>query len=349
MLKPLLQRITLALCIVSCIGIAHAIDLKPGHPVEYVVKDGDTLWDLSQKFLDDAWLWPEIWQINEQIENPHLIYPGDTIGLVYKGKQVKVTVKERSPAVNEVIKLTPSARISTLASAIPPIPMTAISSFMTNSRIVKSKQLSGAPYVVAGDDNRILAGGGGKVYARGFDKGEEPQTGYGIFRKGQIFVDPDTSEVLGLEAREVGAGSVQAWDGDVATLSLGNTREEVMAGDRLLATEDRQVVANFVPSSPPDNIYGRMIAVMGGVTQIGQYQVVVVNQGERDGVTEGNVLAIYKEGNTIIDRVTRQKVKLPSERAGLMMLFRVFDKVSYGLILRAKVALSVGDEVRSPQ
>lgn len=349
MLKPLLKRFALALCLVSSFAVAQTIDLKPGHPVEYVVKEGDTLWDLSQKFLNDAWLWPEIWQINEQIENPHLIYPGDTLGLVYKGKQVKVTVKERSAAANEVIKLTPTARISTLASAIPPIPMTAISSFMTNSRIVKSKQLSGAPYVVAGDDNRILAGGGGKVYARGFDKGEEPQNGYGIFRKGQIFVDPDTSEVLGLEAREVGAGSVQAWDGDVATLSLSNSREEVMAGDRLLATEDRQVIANFVPSSPPDNVYGRMIAVLGGVTQIGQYQVVVVNQGDRDGVAEGNVLAIYKEGNTIIDRVTRQKVKLPSERAGLLMLFRVFEKVSYGLILKAKVPLSVGDEVRSPQ
>lgn len=349
MFKPFLKHVTLAMCAVGCIGLAQAVDLKPGHPVEYVVKDGDTLWDLSQKFLDDAWLWPEIWQINNQIDNPHLIYPGDVIGLVYKGQNVKVTVKERSAAANGVVKLTPTARISALASAIPPIPMTAISSFMTNSRIVKSKQLEGAPYVVAGSDSRILAGGGGKVYARGFNKNEEPEPGYGIYRKGQVFVDPDTSEVLGLEAREVGAGSVDAWDGDVATLSLGSTREEVMTGDRLLATDDRQVIANFVPSTPPDNIYGRMIAVMGGVTQIGQYNVVVVNQGERDGVTEGNVLAIYREGDTIIDRVTRQKVRLPSERAGLMMLFRVFDKVSYGLILRAKVALSVGDEVRSPQ
>lgn len=349
MLKPLLKRFTLAFCAVGCLSLAHAADLKPGHPVEYVVKDGDTLWDLSQKFLEDAWLWPEIWQVNEQIENPHLIYPGDVIGLVYKGQKVKITVKERSAAANGVVKLTPSARISALASAIPPIPMTAINSFMTNSRIVKSAQLKKAPYVVAGDDNRILAGGGGKVYARGFDKNEDPEPAYGIFRKGQIFVDPDTSEVLGLEAREIGAGSVTAWDGDVATLSLGSTREEVISGDRLLATDDRQVIANFTPSSPPDNIYGRMIAVMSGVTQVGQYQVVVVNQGERDGVKEGNVLAIYKEGQTIIDRVTRQKVRLPSERAGLMMLFRVFDKVSYGLILRAKVALSVGDEVRSPQ
>ena len=348
MFKPLLKPISALLILLVCISSAYAVQLKPGHPVEYVVKEGDTLWDLSQKYLSDAWLWPEIWQINEQIENPHLIYPGDVIGLVYKGSEVKVSVKKRSAAAKGVVKLTPSARISSLASAIPPIPMTAISSFMTSSRIVKSKQLKDAPYVVAGDDSRILAGGGGKVYARGFGKAD-PEVGYGIFRKGQVFVDPDTSEILGLEAREVGAGSVASWDGDVATLRLSNAREEVMIGDRLLTSEDRQVVANFMPSAPPEDVYGRMIAVLGGVTQIGQYQVVVLNQGSRDGVEEGNVLAVYKTGETIIDRVTRAKVRLPSERAGLLMLFRVFDKVSYGLILKALRPLSVGDEVRSPE
>ena len=203
-------------------------------------------------------MWPEIWQINEQIENPHLIYPGDVIGLVYKGDQVKVTVKERNGSAIEttetetepgVVVLKPSARISALDTAIPPIPMTAIESFMTNSRIVKSKDMKKAPYVVAGDDNRILAGGGGKVYARGFGK-FEPEAGYGVFRKGQMFVDPDTNEVLGLEAKEVGAGAIIAWDGDVATLSLSNSKEEVMIGDRLLATEDRRVIANFMPSAP---------------------------------------------------------------------------------------------------
>jgi LysM repeat protein len=359
MFKPLLKHVVLASALLVGFGSVNAVELKPGHPVEYVVKKGDTLWDLSQKFLQDAWLWPEIWQLNEQIQNPHLIYPGDVIGLVYKGDQVKVTVKERNgqevvsqssqePSAPRVVKLKPSARISELNSAIPPIPISAIDSFMTNSRIVKSKQIKGAPYVVAGDDNRILAGSGGKVYARGFGKAE-PEAGYGIFRKGQMFVDPDTNEVLGLEAREVGAGSIIAWDGDIATLSLSNAKEEVVIGDRLLATEDRQVIANFMPSAPPEDIYGRTIAVLGGVTQIGQYDVVVLNQGNRDGVKEGNVLAIYKQGDAIVDRVTRQKVRLPSERAGLLMLFRVFEKVSYGLILKASRPLSVGDEVRSPQ
>ncbi|EAT13100.1 LysM peptidoglycan-binding domain-containing protein [Bermanella marisrubri] len=354
MLKPFFRPLSLLMLLLALAGVAHAVQLKNGHPEEYVVQEGDTLWGISNKFLDDPWLWPEIWQVNEQIENPHLIYPGDVIGLVYLGQgangevqDIKVTVKERSPAAREVVRLSPTTRVTELASAIPPIPMTAISSFMTNSRIVTSKQLEEAPYVVAGDDNRIIAGGGGKVYARGFE-GEEPEVGYGIYRKGQVFVDPDTSEVLGREAREIGAGSVQSFNGDVATVDLASTREEVMIGDRLLSTDDRQVVANFIPSSPPDGIFGRMIAVLGGVTQIGQYNVVVVNQGDRDGLKEGNVLAVYKEGEQIVDRVTRQKVQLPSERAGLMMLFRVFDKVSYGLILRAKRPLEIGDSVRTP-
>ncbi len=348
MFKPLLKPFVLAIALMATtVAIAETVKLKNGHPVEYVVKDGDTLWGISQKFLNDAWLWPEIWQINEQINNPHLIYPGDVIGLVYIGEEVKVTIKQRSPAAKEVVVITPTARISSIATAIPPIPMSAVSSFMRNSRIVKSSELKKAPYVVAGEDDRIMAGGDGKVYARGFKK-EKPGSGYSIYRKGQIFVDPDTSEVLGMEAREIGAGSVAAWDGDVATIKLSHAREEVMIGDRLLAGEERQVIANFVPSAPPENVYGRMIAVLGGVSQIGQYNVVVINQGSRDGIEEGNVLAIYKEGSTIIDRVTRQKVKLPSERSGLMMLFRTFEKVSYGLILKAKRPLSVGDEVRTP-
>ncbi|MEH6346866.1 MAG: LysM domain-containing protein [Bermanella sp.] len=345
MFKPLLKPFVVALALMASMVSAQTVDLKSSHPVEYVVQEGDTLWDISQKFLEDAWLWPEIWQVNEQINNPHLIYPGDVIGLVYIGEQVKVTIKKRIIALGPV-KLSPETRISAITSAIPSIPISAISSFMKDSRIIKSKVMKEAPYVVAGDDHRILAGGGGKVYARGFE--EEPKSSYGLYRKGQIFVDPDTGEVLGLEAREVGAATVASWDGDIATLKLASTREEVIIGDRLLSTEDRVSVANFMPSAPDEKIMGRMIAVLGGVSQIGQYHVVVINQGKRDGIKEGNVLAIYKTGSVIIDRVTRAKVKLPAERAGLLMLFRVFNKVSYGLILRAKRPMSVGDEVRNP-
>jgi len=348
MFRPLIKHVMLLACLWPVALGVQAVELKPDHPREYTVQEDDTLWGIAQKFLDNPWLWPEIWQVNEQIENPHRIYPGDVIGLVYKNKQVKVTVVERDPeAIKAVVRLSPTARISHIDTAIPAIPMDAISSFMTNSRIVKSEDLSGAPYVIAGDDRRILAGGGGNVYARGFEQ-EEPQTGYGIFRKGELYVDPDTSEVLGLEAREIGAGTVERWDGDIARLRLGSTREEVMIGDRLLSTDERKLVSTFVPSSPEQEIQGRMIAVLSGVNQIGQYHVVVTNQGSRDGVKEGNVLAIYKDGDVVLDRVANRKVQLPAERSGLLMLFRVFDKVSYGLVLRANRPLSIGDQIRNP-
>lgn len=348
MFRTLIKHVSLlaAFWLVS-LGV-QAVDLKADHPKEYIVQEDDTLWGIAQKFLDNPWLWPEIWQINNQIINPHRIYPGDVIGLVYKNKKVKVTVVERDPeATKGVVKLSPTARISHIDTAIPAIPLDAISSFMTNSRIVKGKDLQGAPYVIAGDDRRILAGGGGNVYARGFGK-EDPEAGYGIFRKGEVYVDPDTSEVLGLEAREIGAGAVEKWDGDIARLRLSNAREEVMVGDRLLATDERKLVSTFVPSSPDEDIQGRMIAVLSGVNQIGQYHVVVTNQGARDGVKEGNVLAIYKDGDVVLDRVARKKVQLPAERSGLLMLFRVFDKVSYGLVLRASRPLSIGDQIRNP-
>jgi LysM repeat protein len=351
--KPFLRTLVAVLCAIAL--PSFAAQLKSDHPEKYTVQEGDTLWGISEKFLQDPWLWPEIWQVNNYIDNPHLIFPGDVIGLVYRqttkpGKtepetEVQLTVLERGEG-SRTVKLTPTARITPIESAIPAIPLDAISSFMNNSRIVKSQELEAAPYVLSGEDQRLIAGSGGSVYARGF-KGE-PAAGYGVFRKSQLYVDPDTNEVLGLEAKEIGMGTVESYDGDVAKIDMHAAREEVMIGDRLLPTEDRKLVTAYMPSAPEREVQGRMIAVLSGVSQIGQFNVVVINQGERDGVKEGNVLAIFKEGGVVLDRVTRTKVRLPAERAGLMMVFRTFEKVSYGLVLKAKKSLSVGDQVRNP-
>lgn len=351
--KPFLRTLMAVLCAITLPGFAA--QLKPDHPEKYTVQEGDTLWGISEKFLQDPWLWPEIWQVNNFIDNPHLIFPGDVIGLVYHKKikegktepetEVQLTVLERGEG-SRTVKLTPTARITPIETAIPAIPLDAISSFMNNSRIVKSQELEAAPYVLSGEDQRLIAGSGGSVYARGF-KGE-PASGYGVYRKSQLYVDPDTNEVLGLEAKEIGMGTVESYDGDVAKIEMQSAREEVMIGDRLLPTEDRKLVTSYMPSAPEREVQGRMIAVMSGVNQIGQFNVVVINQGERDGVKEGNVLAIFKEGGVVLDRVTRTKVRLPAERAGLMMVFRTFEKVSYGLVLKAKKTLAVGDQVRNP-
>ncbi|ARU54145.1 MAG: LysM peptidoglycan-binding domain-containing protein [Pseudomonadales bacterium] len=319
-------------------------DLKANHPETYTVVKGDTLWDISSRFLDSPWLWPEIWHANPQVDNPHLIYPGDVLGLIYVEGKPKLTMISRGEA-SRTVKLTPKARITPLDTAIPAIPLDAISSFLTGTRIVEPADLNTAPYVLIGKDGHLVTGAGDTVYARG-DLSEGQSVG--IFREGKRYVDPDTSEFLGLEAREIGMARVEAVNGEVVTLKVQRTREEILQGDRILPTDDRIITSTYHPSSPKADITGRMISVLNGVRNIGQYDVVVIDKGSRDGVEEGNVFAVYRKGGLVRDPITTERIELPSERAGVFMVFRIFEKVSYGLVLRATLPLAIGDEVRKP-
>ncbi|HTN34479.1 MAG TPA: LysM peptidoglycan-binding domain-containing protein [Marinobacter sp.] len=317
-----------------------APELRSDHPERYTVVKGDTLWDISGRFLNNPWSWPEIWHVNPQVANPHLIYPGDRLALVYIDGKPRVT----KVASSDVVKLSPQVRSESLDTPIPAIPLDAISSFLTDTRIVEPEVLSGAPYVLEGEDGRIITGSGDRVYARG----GKPADKVGIFRRTKEFVDPVTGEFLGLEARSIGSGDVIAENGDVLTLRLTKSNQEIRIGDRLLTNVNRPLSTSFIPNAPAEQVTGQMIAVDAGVSQIGQYDVVVVNRGTRDGVESGNVLAILKSGNMVRDPITKEIIELPSERAGLMMIFQAYEKVSYGLILQATRALSVGDKVTNP-
>ncbi|WP_417530631.1 LysM peptidoglycan-binding domain-containing protein [Marinobacter lipolyticus] len=320
---------------------AHAQpELRADHPERYTVVKGDTLWDISARFLKDPWQWPEIWHVNPQVQNPHLIYPGDRLALVYIDGQPRLT----KVASNGVVKLSPQVRSEPIDTPIPAIPLDAISSFLSETRIVSAEEINGAPYVLEGEDGRIITGAGDRIYARG----EKPADKVGVFRRSQEFRDPDTGEFLGLEARSIAKGEVSAENGDVLTLKLTKSSEEVRIGDRLLVSEDRRLTTQFVPSSPDEEVEGEMISVEGGVNQIGQFNVVAINRGEREGLKPGNVMAVLKSGNLVRDPVTNETIKLPSERAGLLMVFQTYEKMSYGLILQATRPLSVGDKVTNP-
>jgi len=314
-------------------------EFKADHPERYTVVKGDTLWDISGRFLNNPWYWPEIWHVNPQVANPHLIYPGDRLALVYINGKPRIT----KVATGDV-KLSPQIRSEAIDTPIPAIPLDAIASFLTDTRIVTPEELNGAPYVLEGEDGRIITGAGDKIYARG----EKPADRVGVFRRSKEFVDPDTGEFLGLEARSIARGNVAAENGDVLTVNLTRSSEEVRIADRLLVNEDRRLTTNFVPSSPDDQIEGKMISVDGGVNQIGQYNVVAINRGEREGLKPGNVMAVLKSGNLVRDPVTGETIELPSERAGLLMVFQVYEKMSYGLVLKATRPLSVGDKVVNP-
>jgi hypothetical protein len=340
----ILKSLALALALLATAAYADQVVLKDGHPDRYVVVKGDTLWDISERFLDSPWLWPEVWYVNPQIENPHLIYPGDIISLVYVDGKPQLRVQRGKGT----FKLSPKARVERLDQAIPTIPIDAIQQFLTQPLVADQSTLENAAYVVSSADEHLIVGAGDRVYVRGVTA--EQGDRYHIFRPGDAYKDPQTGEILGYEAMYLGDAENQKF-GDPSTMKLTRTTREINIGDRVMPMSHEDVHAYFTPHTADKETEGTIISVVDGVSQIGQYQIVVLNRGEREGVDVGTVFEIYQTGEVIPDQVTKERnaaVKLPDEKAGLLMVFRTFDKVSFALIMKATSALHVGDRVRTP-
>ncbi len=325
----------------ASMAIAEAVQMKEGHPDFYYVKKGDTLWDISNVFLNNPWFWPEIWHINPQISNPHLIYPGDKLALV----NGQLMVVERAP-VKLTQKMTARVRTSPDVNAIPAIPLDKISAFLSKTRVVTNAEIDAAPYVIAGDQQRIISGAGDKLYARGnFDDGEKA---FGVYRPGITYSNPETGEVLGIEAQNIGAVNLLTLNGDIATMAVNSSNEEIRVKDRLLPNEERKVTAVFHPKAPTEEVEGLILHVEGGVNQVGSLDVVAISLGERDAMQDGDILAIYQKGDVVKDKIRDELIQLPDERAGMLIVFRVFDKMALGLVVSADRPLKVGDKVTNP-
>ncbi len=326
-------------------GLVQAVQLRAGHPERYTVVHGDTLWGIAGRFLARPWEWPQIWQANPQIRNPHLIYPGDVLSLVYINGQPGLQLSRG--ASHGVIKLSPQIRSRPVAEAIPVVSLASVNSFLLGNRILDSAAaLKKAPYILAGNNRRVVSGQGDRIYARG--DFSPPLTAYGVFRQGKVYKDPETGELLGVNADSVGSVTVVAVEKDMATLELNQASQEVRLGDRLLPPEERSISPSFMLDAPEQPVSGVILDVPRGVTQVGHMDVVTLSLGQRNGLKEGHVLAIYKMGETVRDPVTGHKVKVPDERAGLLMVVRVYPKLSYGLVMEANRSLSVMDRVRNP-
>lgn len=342
-MKKLLLSIVLV-C-VSFTAFADNIQLKSDRPETYEVKKGDTLWDISSMYLEDPWLWPDIWHINPQVANPHLIYPGDILRLIWIDDQPKVTVQKRGK-----VKLLPEMRTQTVDGAIPAIPaipLEKISAFLSRTRILNdAEELEKAPYILAGEDRRIIAGAGDRLYARGAFGQDD--SSFGVYRLGVTYQDPETQEVLGVEARDIATVRMVDLDADIATLVVNRSAQELRIGDRLLVSENKSVSSSFMPKSPNSKIQGYIVGVESAVRNAGSMSVVMINQGQREGLEIGDVLEISKTGELVRDDVKKETLQLPDERVGLLMVFRTFDKMSLGLVLKTKKALSVGDKVANP-
>jgi hypothetical protein len=319
------------------------LTLNPDVPLTYTVQAGDTLWDISTLFLRDPWRWRELWSSNPQVDNPHLIYPGDTLSLRWEAGEPRLGRTDEG-----VIKLSPSMRASPLDLAIPAIPRQQIGPFLRQHRVAEVIELDRAPYIVAGEAGRLISGVGDTVYGKG---AWQTARSYRLVRRAEKLKDPISGEGLGIFVTDVGEARLQnspSEEGMVA-LTVAEMREEIRIGDRLLPVTESAVESTYQPQAPETTIDGAyVIAVAGGVTQIGALDIVVINRGARESLRVGDVLAIDHAGERVQDSVTGKQVRLPDKQAGVLMVFSVYERASFGLVLEAKRPLAVGDKLRNP-
>lgn len=358
---------------------ADVVALKADHPDRYVVQKGDTLWDISQRFLKDPWRWASVWTINEQIKNPHLIYPGDVILLTWvDGKpQLSVQREEKltapvegpaapsapaevaaeapvlveepageTPSGMKIVRLKPRTYVSSIEEAIPTITPDVIAPFLTQPLAVSQRQLDYAGYVTIGLDNRRALGNGSDFYARGLNKGE-PAEYYQVFRKGGALKHPDTGELLAYEAQYLGDAKLLE-PGDPAKLTVTAVKQEILPTDRLLVAPEKGALPYYFPRAPQTQVKGYILAAHGGLREFGPNTIVAISLGQREGMEEGHVLRIMRHVGTSQDPVTRREYKLPDEDSGLLLVFRVFEKVSYALIMNADRSIHINDSLRTP-
>jgi hypothetical protein len=343
------------------IATGSNIPLTANAPDQYTVKAGDTLWDISKVFLRDPWYWPEIWYVNPQVENPHLIYPGDVLKLVYIDGQPRVTVGDRGGATESGggKRLSPQVRREPLSQAITAIPYDVIASFMGRPTLLNGDQVKSAPYVVAMRDGHVIGGVGNEIYAKGIGDAAADAR-YSIIHVEEKLYDPETRDLLGYSGMYVGSGPV-ATTGDPAKILLTDSTREALQGDKLFP-ESVDVNVDFVPHAPESDIDARVIAVRSH-TVMGQYQVVALNRGQSAGLEPGHVLAISQLGGVVRDSYSKggmrattsstsrgrgTPVQLPDERIGLAMVFKAFDRMSYALVMETTHEIRQGDLAGNP-
>ena len=328
-------------------------ELRSDAPDQHVVVKGDTLWDISAMFFKDPWKWQYIWGLNKDtIKDPHWIYPGDVVvldrstgtlrvgGITPGGAAAGAT---RANATSDIVKLSPRVREERSAhDVIPSIPASTIAPFLSQPLVIEKGALMNAPTLIGAREERVILG----VYDTGFVKGMPAGKGnkWHIYRPGKTFADPDTGEVLGIEAEYLGNAEVTDF-ADVSTVTITRSVQEIYAGDRLAVPPARPDSA-YLPHAPGKNVSARVISVYGGVSQAGPNTVITLNKGARDGLEDGHVLALYHKGETTESE--GKKLTLPDERYGLALVFRVFEKVSYALVTQTRLPVQLLDRAQTP-
>ncbi len=333
-------------CVSPCTAAAlilppHAL-IAPNHPQKYLVKQGDTLWDIASLFLAQPWQVGDVWK-----HTTYPVYPGDEVSLVNQGNHKVLQIKHQRQ-----VRLSPGVHIARDEKAIETIPVSKIRQFFNRPQIISAEQRDETPYIVEIDTGRLLVGNNDKIYVRGLDEDDTDNEYYIIVRQGNTYADPSNGhEVLAYEAIYLGEARLTQM-GDPATLVIERAQREIQVGDFLLPVEEDILEQDFYPTVPLELNEAMIIAVVDGVNNIGQYQVVVINRGSLDDVERGNVLAVYQAEREIQDSLKKEAGKeplyVPKQKSGVLLVFKVFDRVSYALVMRAERAIHVQDEVGLP-
>lgn len=327
-------------------------------PDQHTVVRGDTLWDISGKFLQHPWCWPRVWGMNrEEIRNPHWIYPGQIVYFNRAAGRLQLTPPDGQANNGDLptVKLSPRIRTEGLdRDAIRSIPSRAIEPFLLQPLIVEEDELKTTPRIVAAEEGRVNAGNGDRVYVAG---DLQSGTSFQVFRPGNALKDPVTKKVIGYESAYLGTVKLTRAareQGEAHVFIVVNAKEEMSRGDRLLPLPPTPIV-NYVPHPPEQEVAANIVSVYGGLANAGQNQVVTINRGHNQGIDVGTVLDLYDHGQTIRDKTQSsgwfggEDIKLPSQRYGELFIFRTFNNISYGLVMQVTDAVKIGDIARSPE
>ncbi len=365
--------ISLICCLLPVLTFADTLSIREDAPDSYVVKKGDTLWDISAKFFKDPWKWPKIWGLNkEAIKNPHWIYPGDVVVLDHtttpptlkvagetapevKPPEVETTptpetetekpVDESAGRVGKGTRLYPKVRVvDGMHDAIPSIPYGDIKPFLSQTLVIEQNEMESAPLIVSGFERSLLSNGD-IAYVKNLpsDKGLDWQ----IYRPGKPLIDPSTKKTLGYEAVYLGTARVEKF-GEISTVKIGGVVEEVYPGDRLVQSAG-EYPENFIPRAPDTEMSARVMKIVNGINMAGQQAIVVINHGRRDGVQNGHVLALYRKGDKVKGtQFNSRDMEMPNIRYGLLFVFRTFENVSYGLVMQSSMPVEMMDVAQTP-
>ncbi len=360
----------LAVVTVTTVAFAQApaapVQVRENAPDRHTVVKGDTLWGISGKFLKQPWRWPEVWRMNrDQIKNPHRIYPGQVIVLDRDAAgNPRLSILQSSPEDRGIIRLSPQIRAEAReGAAIPSIPPADIEPFMVRNRVVGAETFDDAPQIVKSVDARVTFATADSVYAVGI----KPEMGkvFQIFRKGRELRDPSITarpwykwrhnepdpQIIGYEATYLGDAKVLT-DGDVAKIEIVSAKREIQVGDYLIPQPPSETMA-YVPRAPEAKVDGLILTLPNGISEAGKTDVVTINLGKRDGLEPGHVLAVYKPKETFANPRFKEPtlnwipfwpkqpyaepatLDIPEERVALVFVFRVFEGISYGLVMNS--------------